>query len=295
MRPPRRSRRSLRWPLRRFSGRHFSRALLLGLLAAGGGCAVDERTGPALADALADGPVRDYASRQADTVAHTSLVLQEQAAQLRGPGPQLAAAQQSWLKARAAYERGAPVFLVVAAELDFQLDGHLDDALARTGLRLLEGALFATPPAAAAELERLTGALSESALALHQAVADHARPLPATALLGSMAAVASLLATRFDGSLSPYAGASLLAVENSLLGLQQVYAILAPLVAAADAALDAQLAALLAELLAQVRALPSLESIPDKTVLLRKCDALSQGLRRLGTVLGLSVSAVNLS
>jgi hypothetical protein len=84
-------------------------------------------------------------------------------------------------------------------------------------------------------------------------------------------------------------------VENSLLGLQQVYAILAPLVAAADAALDAQLAALLAELLAQVRALPSLESIPDKTVLLRKCDALSQGLRRLGTVLGLSVSAVNLS
>lgn len=269
-------------------------ALLLGLLFWSSGCAVDERTGPALADALADGPVRDYAARQAETVAQTSFLLQEQAAPV-GAAPDLAAARQSWLKVRAAYERGLPVFLVVAAELDFQLDGHLDDALARTGLRQLESALFATPPADPAELLRLTRALSDSALALHLAVPDRARPLPATALLGSMAAVASLLATRFDGSLSPYAGASQLAVEHSLLGLQQLYAPLSPLVAGADAALDARLQTLLADLLAQVRALPSLDVIADKTIFLRQLDALSQGLRRLGTVLGLAVTTINLS
>lgn len=289
--------RRLHWVVQRSWHRQWHRlqALLLALLAVAGGCAVDERTGPALADALADGPVRDYASQQADTVAHTSLLLQEQAAQSDGNRAALAAAQQSWLKARAAYERGLPVFLVVAAELDFQLDGHLDDALARTGLRQLESALFLTPPAPAAELMRLTRALSDSALALHLAVADHARPLPAAALLGSMAAVAALLATRFDGSLSPYAGASLLALDSGLLGLQQIYAILSPLVAAADAALDAQLTTQLTALRAQVRALPSLEALADKTVLLRQCDALSQGLRRLGTVLGLSVTTVDVS
>ena len=282
----------MRVPRRPYRPLLLSLALLLWQ---SGGCAVDERTGPALADALADGPVRDYAGRQADTVAQTSLLLQEQAAPVGGAAPDLAAARQSWLKVRAAYERGLPVFLVVAAELDFHLDGHLDDALVRTGLRQLEPALFATPPAGAAELARLTRALSDSALALHLAVPDRARPLPATALLGSMAAVAALSATRFDGSLSPYAGASQLAVEHSLLGLQQLYAPLSPLVAGADAALDAQLQTLLADLLAQVRALPSLDSIPDKTVFLRQFDTLSQGLRRLGTVLGLTVTTVNLS
>ena len=162
-------------------------------------------------------------------------------------------------------------------------------------LRQTDPAVSATPSADAAELVRLTRSLSDSALALHLAVPDRARPLPATALLGSMAAVAALLATRFDGSLSPYAGASQLAVEHSLLGLQQIYAPLSPLVAGADAALDGQLQTLLADLLAQVRALPSLDAIADKTIFLRQFDALSQGLRRLGTALGLTVTTVNLS
>src|SRR5581483_9229201 len=121
------------------------------LFSLGAGCAVDERTGRALADALAGGPIRDYAARQADTLAETSVVLQRQAAPGEGGMSDLDAARMSWLKARAAYDRGVAVFLVVAPELDFQLDGHLDDAFARTGLRLVERALFGAPPAPPAE------------------------------------------------------------------------------------------------------------------------------------------------
>ena len=269
--------------------------LLLALLFGIADCAVDARTSPALADALADGPVRDYASLQADTLAQAGFALRVQVVPDWGAPPDLPAAQTSWLRARTAYERGLAVFLVVAAELDFTLDGHLDDGLARNGLRQLETALFAKIPASPTELDRLTATFADAAAALHVAVPDHGRALSAAALIGSLAAVAALIATKFDGSSSPYAGAGLLTIEHDLIGLQAVYAILAPLVASADAALDERITLLLGELLQQVRAHASPDAIADKTALLRKCDELSRALTQVATALGLTATQVNLS
>ena len=266
-------------------------ALLCGIA----GCAVDARTSPAFADALADGPVRDYAGLQADALAQAGFALRLQVAPDSGAQPDLPAAQSSWLRARAAYERGLAVFLVVAAELDFTLDGHLDDGLARNGLRQLETALFAKAPAAAAELDRLTRTFADAAAALHVAVPDHGRPLTGASLIASLSAVASLTATKFDGSASPYAGAVLLTIEHDLIGLQAVYALLSPLVAGSDAALDERITRLLRELLQQVRAHATADAIADKTALLRQCDELSRALAQVGTALGLTVTQINLS
>ena len=257
------------------------------------GCAVDERTGSALADALAGGPVRDYASAQADIVAATCLVMQQQVTPPSGTPPELVSAQESWRKARAAYDRGVAGFLVVAPELDFQLDGKMDDSFARSGLRPVELALFSAPPGS--ELPRLTQKLSDAAIALHLEVPDPGRPLTAAALIGSMSAVAGQLAAKFDGSASPYAGASLLSVQSNLVGLSAMYEILAPLVRGADAALDQRISALLKELLTQVTALQSLDEVMDKTRYLRQCAALAQALLQIGPALQLAVTAVNLS
>src|SRR4051812_1948907 len=154
-------------------------ATLAGGLTSAGGCAVDARTGKPLADAIAAGPVRDYASAQAGTLAETSQLIDQQAAPSDGSAPDLDAARISWRKARAAYDRGVAVYVVVAPELDFALDGAFDDALASTGLRYLERALFSTPPAAPGEVARLTHALRTDARALHGAVPDAARPMQA--------------------------------------------------------------------------------------------------------------------
>lgn len=268
---------------------------LLALVAGIANCAVEERTGRALADALADGPVRDYASVQADLLLTTCFALRTQAAPESGTSLDLPGAQQSWRTARAAYERGVAVFLAVAADLDFALDGHLDDRLARTGLRHLEPALFGAALAPPAELDRLTAALVDAAAALHVAVADHGRELSGPALVASMAAVASVVATKFDGSASPYAGAALLAVEHDLIGLQAVYAILSPLIRGADAELDQRITLLLRQLLEKVRTYSSPDAIADKASLLRECDELSQALQQVGTVLGFTITQVNLS
>lgn len=270
-------------------------SVVLSLVGMGPGCAVDERTGKALADALAGGPVRDYASAQADVVAQTCLVLQQQSAPDNGSPPDLPGAKKSWLTARAAYDRGVAVFTVVAPELAFQLDGPLDDSLATTGLRQMERVLFGTPAAPTAEVARLAQALGGAAVSLHTAVPDSNRPVDAASCLGSMAATAAQLATKFDGSISPYADAALLSVENNLLGLQAMYAILAPLVHSGDAGLDESIGDLLQGLLAQVRSYASVDSVTDKRGFLRQCAELSLALRQVGKVLGLSVTTVNLS
>lgn len=270
-------------------------AVLLTLIMGMANCAVEERTGRALADALADGPVRDYASLQADQLLETCFALRSQAVPDSGAPPDRPAAQQSWRKARATYERGAAVFLALAADLDFLLDGHLDDRLARTGLRQLETALFGATLASPAELDRLTAALVDAATALHVAVPDHGRLLSGPALIASMAAVAAVLATKFDGSASPYAGAALLAAEHDLIGLQEVYAILAPLTRGADAQLDERITLLLRTLREKVRLYSSPDAIADKASLLRECDELSRALAQIGTVLGLTLTQVNLS
>ena len=63
--------------------------------------------------------MRDYASLQTDTLAQAGFALRVQAVPDSGGPPNLPAAKQSWLRARAAYERGLKLFLVVAAGLDF--------------------------------------------------------------------------------------------------------------------------------------------------------------------------------
>ena len=258
-----------------------------------GGCAIDERTGRALADALATGPVRDYTSAQADLVAETCMVLERQVTPPGGAAPELIAARGSWHKARAAYDRGVAGFLVVAPELDFRIDGKMDDIFARTGLRPLEQALFSEPPTS--DVPRLTQKLSDAAIDLHNAVLDPARPLSAAALLGSMSAVAGQLGAKLDGSASPYAGASLLSLQNNLTGLSAIYTILSPLVHGASPLLDQRISARLHDLSAQVTALPSLDAVTDKTWYLRECAALAQDILQIGTALQLVVTTIDVS
>jgi iron uptake system EfeUOB component EfeO/EfeM len=276
---------------------HQNSLLFIGLLCAAlsGGCAVDERTGKALADALCEGPVRDYASAQARSFAETSLVLKDQAAPTSGSPQDLSGAQASWFKARAAYDRGVAVFAALLPELDFKLDGRFDDPLAKSGLRFVERALFGAPPAPGAELLELTADLRDGALSLQALVPDPVRPLPAAVLLGSMSAVAATVAGKLDGMSSPYAGASLLSVQENLVGLQAMYAVLSPLVQGADSELDEQISALLQELLAQLAGQVSLEALTDKPRFLRTCAALSLSFKKVGTALGLAVTTVDLS
>ena len=255
---------------------NFIILLVIGLTTLAGGCAIDARTGRALADALASGPVRDYASAQADLVAETCMVLEQQVAPPGGGLPELVAARGSWHKARAAYDRGVTAFLVVAPELDFLIDGKMDDLFARSGLRPLELALFVAPPPA--DLVRLTQKLGDAAIALHTRVPDAAQPLLAAELLGSMAAVAGQLAAKFDGSASPYAGASLFSVQNNLTGLTAIYTILAPLVQGVDPVLDQRISGRLRELLAQISALQSLDDVTDKTQLFARVRRPGPGL-----------------
>ena len=260
-----------------------------------GACAIDERTGKALADAAANGPIRSYAAVQAATFAETSQALVAQAAPEDGSPPDLDAARNSWRKARATYDRGVAVYLVVAPALDFALDGTFDDPVAMTGLRYLERALFATPPAASATLGSLSRALRDDARALYNTVPDAAQPIAAADLLGSMAAVAAQMAGKLDGMTSPYAGAALLSLQSNLIGLQTMYDALAEIVRNADPTLDAQITTQLASLGAQLGALQSLDAVTDKTALLRECATLSAALRRIGPALGLLVTTIDLS
>lgn len=274
--------------------------LLLGCffstLCAHSGCAVDPRTSAALADALVDGPIRTYASVQSDSLAQTCMLLQTQAAPEAGGMQDLAAAQGSWLKARAAYDRGVALFLVAAPELNFDIDGPPDNVLALGGLRQVERLLFTSPAASPTELTALTLSLRSSAIKLHLAVADGA-PVAAADLVGSMSALASLLATKIDGSASPYAGAAaaVASAQNSLIGLQAMYDVLSPVVQGADPLLDQQIATALRELQEPLRALPSLELLADKPRYLRQCAALSIALNQLGRALGFPVTAIDLS
>lgn len=259
------------------------------------GCAVDPRTSAALADALVDGPIRTYAAAQSDTAAQTCMLLQKQAAPSGGAMPELAAAQTSWRKARAAYDRGVALFLIAAPEYSFELDGPPDDVFAIGGLRQVERALFAQPTAPAAELTALTLALRDSAIKLHLAASS--RPVNAAGLVGSMSALASLLATKLDGSATPYAGAAdaVASAQNSLVGLQAMYAILSPVVQGADPLLDERLTTALHELLEQLRALPSLDLLADKPRYLRQCAALSIAIADLGRALGFPVTVIDVS
>jgi hypothetical protein len=259
------------------------------------GCAVEERTGKALADAVAAGPARDYAGARADALAESCLEMYQKVAPDGGGPADLAGAQLAFARARAAHDSGVAVFLIVAPELEAQLEGEADDPLAVTGLPVAERALFATPPAPAAEQARATALLRDAALALHRTLPAGGQPADAAALVGSLAAVAARVANKLDGSSSLYAGAARLSVESNLVGVQALYGLLAPLVQGADAARDQQITALLQQLLAQIRAVASLDELPDKAQLLRECAALSQALSGIAPLLGLMPTSINLS
>jgi iron uptake system EfeUOB component EfeO/EfeM len=261
-------------------------ALLLVLLA--GGCALDNRTGPALANAVAATSCRDLGAAEATRLARASARLQ---AALADDPQDLAAARTEWAAARAAYDRGAAVFLTAAPDLWPAVDGRLDDPLVGSGLRVLEAALFGQPPAPPPILHAQGAALADATTRLARAVLDPARPIHAAVLISSMAAVAGVAATKADGSDSPYAGLSHKSLEQDLAGLQALYAPFSPLVARADPALDARVTGLLAGLRAQVRGLSSVDALPDKIRFLRGCADLSQALLQLGPALGLVVQA----
>lgn len=266
---------------------------LLGLLLSAlvSGCAVDNRLGPALGQALLEGPVRTYATQQATEVAREALTLAEATYAEMGAPRDLAAARSAWLATRLAYDRGAPFFFVAAPELNQALDGRFDDPLAATGLRRLEPVLFSAQPISASHLEDLGRQLRNAGIALANAMPDPARMVGLAALLGSMSAQAAVVGTKLDGSDSPYAAASHLSIEQNLLGLQAMYLALSPAVKSADPALHDQLTALFAGLLQQIHGQPSVDAVRNKVRFLRDCDALSSALVAIGAALGLTVSA----
>lgn len=262
-------------------------AVLLFVLLAGG-CALDNRTGPALANAVAATSCRDIGAGEATLLARASTRLQAALAQ----DPQdLDAARVQWAAARAAYDRGAAVFLSAAPDLWPAVDGRLDDPLVTSGLRVIEADLFGQPPSSPPILAAQGAALADATTRLARAVLDPARPIDAATLLSSMAAVAGVAATKADGSDSPYAGLSHRSLAEDLAGLQALYEPFSPLVTRADPALDARVQALLSALRAQVRDLPDVDALPDKIRFLRGCADLSQALLQLGTALGLVVQA----
>lgn len=254
-------------------------------------CGVDNRTGAGLAQALLDGPVRGYVAQQATAVAGAAIAL-EQATALAGGGmADLPAAQDAWRRARLAYDRGAALPPLIAPDLDQAIDGRFDNPLATTGLRIMESALFGTPPGAPAVLARFGSNLAAAAIPLPQAVMDTGRAVTIGALIGNMSAIAAVAATKLDGSDSPYAGLSHLSIEGNLIGLQTLYDLLSPPVQHADPALDQRIRDLFSALLAQLAGRASVDDVRDKVGFLRRCGELSQAILTIGTALGLSVTA----
>lgn len=251
-------------------------------------CAAENRTGPEAAAALTNGAMRDYAVEQATQVGHAALLLADAVA---GSAPDVAAAQAAWSTARAAYDRGAPIFLAAAPELDFLLDGRFDSPLARTGLRQMERAVFGKPPGTVEELRFFAATYLDAAKRLPGQVGDGGRVLSASAVIGNLSAVCAVAATKLDGSDSPYAGQSHRSIENNLVGLQALYAPLSPLVQAADPELDRRTSELFAALLAQIRGVSSVDEVTDKVGFLRRIADLSQALLSVGTAVGLSATA----
>lgn len=251
------------------------------------GCAADNRLGADAANALVSGPARDYAVMQAADAATACLGV-EQA--LAVPVPDLVAGRKAWIDARLAYDRGAAMFFMAAPGVDRIVDGRLDDPLTVTGLRLLERPLFGMPTGSSAELARISTSLAAGAVELPAALTD-AGPLNADALLGSMAAIAAVAATKLDGSDSPFAGQSHLSIDNNLRGLQVLYGILGPLVESADPQLNERIRALLASLRSRIEGVPNVDAVQDKLTFLRECADLSQALLSVGTALGIAVSA----
>lgn len=266
-------------------------ALACGLAALAVGCGVDNRLGPSLGQALVDGPIRAYASEQATQIARDALSLSSATQQEMGAPRDLMAARAGWLAVRLGYDRGAAFFFVATPELNQALDGRFDDPLASTGLRQLEPALFASGPLDAQRIERLGQALAVSAVALANATPSPGSAVALSGLLGSLSAQAAVVATKLDGSDSPYAGASHRSIEHNLLGLQAMYQALAPAVESADPALHARTTALLTSLLSHVQGQPSVDSVRNKVAFLRDCGELSAAFLAIGTALGLSVSA----
>lgn len=255
------------------------------------GCAVDNRLGPTLGQALVDGPVRSYASQQALAVAREALSLAEAARSDAGAPRDLPSARAGWVATRLAYDRGAAFFFVAAPDLNQALDGRFDDPLATTGLRRLEPILYSAQPIDANQLEYLGRNLASAGVALAGAMPDPARAVGLAGLLGSMSAQAAVVGTKLDGSDSPYAAVSHRSIEQNLIGLQAMYLALSPAVQNADAALHDQISALFVRLLMQVQGQPSVDTVRNKVGFLRDCDALSTALLSIGNALGLTVSA----
>lgn len=252
-------------------------------------CAVENRTGPDAAAAVVNGALRAYSVEQADLVGRAALNLSDAVA--RGPMPDVMAAQAAWSDARAAYDRGAAMFLAAAPELDFLLDGRFDSPLARTGLRQMERAVFGKPPGTADELRYFAATYLDAASRLPGQVGDGSRVLSAASVIGNLSAVCAVAATKLDGSDSPYAGQSHKSIENNLVGLQAMYQPLAPLVQAADPELDRRVTELFDALLTQIRSVSSVDEVTDKIGFLRRVADLSQALLSVGTSVGLSASA----
>lgn len=272
-------------------GRTGLAAITLLLAAVLPGCAVDNRLGLAVGQALVDGPVRSYASVQALAVAREALSLADAAHNDAGAPRDLVAARTTWLATRLAYDRGAAFFFIATPELNQAIDGRFDDPLAATGLRRLEPILYSTQPVSASQLEYLGRELASAGVALSNATADPARAVPLASLLGSMSAQAAVVGTKLDGSDSPYAAASHRSIAENLLGLQAIYGALSPAVQSADAALHDQITTLFARLLGQIQGQPSVDAVRNKVAFLRDCDALSSALLAIGHALGLTVSA----
>lgn len=266
-------------------------AWAFGLFALVAGCAADNRLGPTLGQALVDGPIRTYASEQATQIARAALSLSVATQQELGAPRDLMAARAGWRTVRLAYDRGAAFFFVVSPALNQALDGRFDDPLATTGLRQLEPALFASNMPDARRVEALGQALAVSAVALSNATPNVANAVTLSGLLGSLSAQAAVVATKLDGSDSPYAGASHLSIEQNLIGLQAMYHALAPAVERADPALHERVESLLSALLAQMQGQPSVDAVRNKVAFLRDCGDLSAAFLAIGTALGLSVSA----
>lgn len=276
---------------RRAAGRISLSPLWLLFLAFSSGCAVDNRLGAALAQALVDGPMRSYAAQQATEVAREALRLADAAQSDMGAPRDLPATRAAWLSTRLAYDRGAAFFFVAVPELNQALDGRFDDPLAATGLRRLEPVLYSPQPIRASHLEYLGQKLASAGVALANATPDPARTVNLSALLGSLSAQAAVMGTKLDGSDSPYAGASHQSIEHNLLGLQAMYLALSPAVVNADPALHEQLSTLFERLLKQIQGQPSVDAVRNKAAFLRDCDALSTALLSVGAALGLLVSA----
>lgn len=259
--------------------------LLCTTLAGWTGCAPENRTGGAIATALASGPVRAWAAER-------SLALLDASLELDGAlrAQDMTEARASWLAARIVYDEVQPVALAAAPELDLLIDGRFDNPLTQSGLRLIEQGLYSLPTPSSDELLRLGAALRQGAGQLPQALGDPKRTLDAGALLSTMSALVAVMATKADGSDSPYAGTAHLSIQHNLDGIRAIYERLAEPVRVADPALDERIRADIDALTEQVRGLQSTDLIADKLRFLRRCEALSQSLIDVTGALGLGAT-----